>query len=354
MAERTVDILVVSALGVETDAVRRHPSVKWVNAYDKTADLPYLVGTLKNGLSLALVQLPTMGPTSAAVTTTRAIEALRPKRVVLTGIAAGIGNDVALGDIVVSDQVVDYDQGKISSSVKGPVLRWRGYAVDPTLLSLAKERAESIQIQVPGQFKEKIQPHPEALKVHFGTILSGSKVVADGRVISELTATWTQAVGLEMEAGGGAAAAHNSPSRPTFIIIKGVSDKADSKKDDSYRSFSAYVAVDFVLGLLASLPSTLDAPALFEPPSPPEPWIPVDELGELSLSIADIKAMLRTCFNLAELQSLCGDIGLDWEDLADRDQKSKVIDQIVLTRHRHFKLRALVDRIRDLRPGAFR
>ena len=156
-----------------------------------------------------------------------------------------------------------------------------------------------------------------------------------------------------MEGGGGAAAAHNSESRPGFIIIKAVSDKADAAKDDRYREFAAYVAAAFAIQLLESGPAITPAGNLRDVAPPPEPWRPVNEEALIGFSIYDIKLMLKTCFNLAELRSLCSDINIDWEDLADREQKSLVIDQIVLTCKRHFKLRELVTRVRALRPGAF-
>jgi len=141
----SADILVLTALGVEANAVTAQSGAKWRAEFDNSVGLPYWTATLKNGLAVALVQLPVMGPVSAAVTTTRAIETLRPKRVVLTGIAAGIG-DVALGDILISDQIVDYDLGKIGTA--GLAHRWRGYQVDPALLSIARERAGHLNLKI--------------------------------------------------------------------------------------------------------------------------------------------------------------------------------------------------------------
>lgn len=345
------DIVILTALGVETAAVKAQSSLKWKDEVIARGDLPFWSARLKNGLTVALVQLPNMGPVSAAVTTTRAIEALQPKRVILTGIAAGIGSEVCLGDILVSDQVIDYDIGKVKAD--GLTHRWRGYPVDPALLSMVRERAEGFVLQVPDDLKARVPQHPDSLKVHIGTILSGSKVIADGRTAASLAESWSQAVGLEMEGGGGAAAAHNSKPSPGFIIIKAVADKADAAKGDQYRAYAAYVAAAFAIAILESGPVATSAGGLGDVPPPPQPWEPVDEEALVGFSLLDIKLMLKAGFNLAELRDLCSDIGVDWEDLADRDQKSLVIDQIVLTCRRHVKLKTLVARVRELRPGLF-
>ncbi len=183
MIAESADVLIVAALGVESSAVTAQSYAKWRSELSPLNDLPYQIATLKNNLTVALVQLPNMGPTSAAVTTARAIEALRPKRVILTGIAAGIGPDVALGDVLISDQVVDYDVGKINES--GITHRWRGYQVDPVLLGVARARNVTFNLQVPDELKRGLPNHPARSSVHFGTILSGSKVIADGRTVSD-------------------------------------------------------------------------------------------------------------------------------------------------------------------------
>ncbi len=121
-----------------------------------------------------------------------------------------------------------------------------------------------------------------------------------------------------MEGGGGAAAAHNADPRPGFIIIKGVSDKANASKDDRYREYAAFLAASLTLQLLETGPITTPEGSLRDAPPPPEPWRPVDDEALSGYSILDIKTMLKDCFNLAELRSLCSDVGLDWEDFASR------------------------------------
>ena len=61
-----------------------------------------------------------MGMASAASLTTRAILAMRPKLVAMTGICAGRTQKTSLGDIIIADQVYDYTAGKKSEQLLQP------------------------------------------------------------------------------------------------------------------------------------------------------------------------------------------------------------------------------------------
>lgn len=107
-----VDVLILAALAKELDAVRSN-SGPWSRQRNSETGFEYYLTTAYHGLTIAASGMTGMGPINAAVTTSAALTALRPKRVLLVGICAGIADDVRLGDICVSDQVVDYDLGKV-------------------------------------------------------------------------------------------------------------------------------------------------------------------------------------------------------------------------------------------------
>src|SRR6202008_4183891 len=90
-----------------------------------------------------------------------------------------------------------------------------------------------------------------AATVHFGTVLSGEKVIAGGAALDELRAGWPNAVGVEMKSFGNALAVYRGGG--WFLMVKGVSDLADADKDDRWRVPAAQAAARFTLALLRRL-----------------------------------------------------------------------------------------------------
>lgn len=349
MPSPQADVLIVTALRKETDAVLRESNEEWDAEVDAASGLEFRMATLPNGLKVALTGMPQMGGIATALTTTKAIDVLSPKRVILAGIAAGIGVGVELGDVIVSDQVIDYDVGKLTAAEYKP--RWRAYASDADLVRSARHFTELKQT------KALFSALPKGAKgrpsqVHVGPILSASKVVANSKAVHFLQKTWTQAIGLEMEGGGGAAAAHEHPSHPTFIIIKGVCDHGDHNKNDQWQGYAATASAQFVMELLSSLGNNQDSPLLQIPPPTP-PWKPIDELDGTGISEDDLLTMLTTMFNLSELKVLCFDLKVNWEDLEDHNKLTGAALEIIATCRRHGKLKLLIEKIKEKRPFAF-
>jgi nucleoside phosphorylase len=143
-----------------------------------------------------------MGNAGAAQAAQRVIGTWNPARILLVGICGGTpsaSNDARLGDVLVPDQVVGYELGKVTP--EGTARRYEVYRPDIELLS----RARSIQ---PGDWVHTIAtPRPDQSVrtyplVHVGPVFSGDKVVADPVVLDGLRMAWPQAVGVEMESLG--------------------------------------------------------------------------------------------------------------------------------------------------------
>src|SRR3982074_3369598 len=91
-----VDVLVLTALKKELEAVLSN-SGPWSKERDSSAGFDFYVTKAYHGLTVAASVITGMGPVSAALTTTAALTALTPKRVLLVGICAGISRQVRLG-----------------------------------------------------------------------------------------------------------------------------------------------------------------------------------------------------------------------------------------------------------------
>lgn len=286
-----------------------------------------------------------MGPINAAVTTSAALTALRPKRVLLVGICAGIADDVRLGDICVSDQVVDYDLGKVRDGKYTP--RWRTFPSDADLVRAARNFTD------PSWASTIVTPRPDAdgsdPQVHVGTVLSGSKIVADLTMVDALQSVWTQAVGLEMEGGGSAAAAHEHATHPSFILIKGVCDRATAEKNDDWQEYAADAAGRYAISLIINRGGDV---GLKTPGAAPVVQR-ADALAQLGLTRAELLAMLTTGLNVFALQQLCFELDLEWEDLPGRTTKSGAAMDIISAFTRRKELTRLLGYLKEKHSTLF-
>jgi nucleoside phosphorylase len=72
------------------------------------------------GLRVAFCRFSQRGNPTAASETKNIINILRPKFIILTGIAGGIRGNISLGDVAVSDDVEYYSYEKVDEKEGGP------------------------------------------------------------------------------------------------------------------------------------------------------------------------------------------------------------------------------------------
>ena len=217
--------------------------------------------SLSNGGAYELIVLQPlkMGRVQAANAVGDGIRKWRPRYVLLVGIAGGMPeNDRELGDILIAEQVVDYEVQKIRRGGNEP--RYDVYQSDPRLLMFAKTfSATSWSDRV-----AELRPAAGTPSIHFGPILSGDKILADDCILGRYKREWPKLVGVEMEAGGVASAsAQNSP--PTgFFMVRAISDFADEHKNSDevalWRPYACEVAAGFAIDLLRAVPLPLKIP----------------------------------------------------------------------------------------------
>lgn len=264
----TADVVIVTALEEERDAILRYlpryrqqpPKESDIHIY-YTAYVPVEFTNNTSGkYKVAVLSLVNMGRVQAATATTDAIYRWKPSYVLLVGIAGGVAAaDVRVGDVIIADQVVDYELQKVTP--KRASIRWDVHKADPRLLTAAK----NLRVSAWTSLIKTSRPTTGAPKRHTGPIASGDKVIAVNEVLEQLRGTWPKMVGVEMEAGGAATAAFNSSDKPGFFMVRGVSDLADEKKGsasvEKWRAYACDVAAAFAIALLRSGPFPLQARA---------------------------------------------------------------------------------------------
>lgn len=87
----------------------------------------------------------------------------------------------------------------------------------------------------------------QRIKVHFGTIASGDQVIGDGELRDRISSENDGILCYEMEAAG---LMNNSPC----LVIRGISDYADSHKDDSWQEYAAIAAAAYAREFLSFIP----------------------------------------------------------------------------------------------------
>lgn len=256
-----VDFVLVTALEEERDAVLEQlpgfqklpPSKEDIRTYFR-AELPVTFPDGQSGVYRVIVMpLLGMGRVQAAMATADAIRRWHPRYLILVGIAGGIAErGIGIGDILISDQIVDYELGKITPA--GQEIRWEAHRADPRLLNACKnfmDRSWQKQIQAK-------RPDPAEPRSHIGPIASGDKVIAFGEILARYREVWPKLIGVEMEAAGVATAAFQSSEKPGFFMVRCVSDLADEQKGsatvEQWRPYACEAAAAFAVALLKSGP----------------------------------------------------------------------------------------------------
>lgn len=332
------DVAILVALDKELDALLRSDG-PWERHQYSDDIRTYYTSTTPAGLSVVAARASGMGQINAALLSRDVMSHFRPRKVLLVGIAGGLGKDVHLGDIVISEQVVDYELGKVAPT--GATPRWSVYRSDALLRErLLDHRDDSWLARV-----KLARPDGDTSAkpaIHSGVVLSGNKVIADANAAGALSAVWSRASAIEMEAAGIAAALHQSQDAPAFVMVKAICDRADASKDDAWQDYAAEVAAAFV------------ASFVFGPLQPRDARGHRKERGLPSApSTVDFRALrltLSAAFDLRELKILVSDLGLDWDNIAG-DIKDERIVELLWHLSRRARLNDLIELLRAERPG---
>ncbi len=212
-----VDVLIVTATRVELRAVLvHHPAYVHKTVGERTYyDLGY-IGQVRT----AVVQASDTGSLEAHATVEDGIRALFPHVVIMTGIAFGLrAREQQIGDVLVSMLIHDYDSERVSTGADGElIIEQRGTRVKATGWLLDR-------------FNAGIHDCPLPAKIHFGAILSGSKLVDNREYQNALRRSAQDAVGGEMEGVGLLKAADRY--RMSWLLVKGISDWGDGTKGEN-------------------------------------------------------------------------------------------------------------------------
>ena len=257
----------------------------------------YTLGRI-SGHNVVIVCLPAgyIGTNSAAATISQMKSKFPSIQYnLMVGIGGGVPcaeTDIRLGDVVVSQPhlgrsgVVQYDFGK---SMPGGFERTSFLNAPPTLLlsALSKLQADNRKLrsqlslslsafncernqagpdllfestynhvggpECDGCNKERLVPRmtqdSHEITIHYGTIASGNQVIRDGVTRDKISSELGGVLCFEMEAAG---LMNNFPC----LVIRGISDYADSHKNNKWQSYAAATAAAYAREVLSVIPVT--------------------------------------------------------------------------------------------------
>jgi nucleoside phosphorylase len=247
-----IDFAILTALPEERRAVINRLGSSFKRLPSTNDDIhTYYQGTVEsiegNQYNVVVTNQVSMGRVQASTAASSIIRTWKPRYLLLVGIAAGIQEKgVQLGDILLSQHIVDYELQKFTNEG----IEHRGYASpgDARLLNAAQNIEDNEWVPFI-QISRPIEGQPQ---VHVGSIASGDKVIANKAQLDELRQQYPRLIGIEMEGGGASVAALQTEPRPNFFMIRGVSDFADEQKNDVWRGYACDVAAAFTYALIRS------------------------------------------------------------------------------------------------------
>ncbi|MDT8990038.1 5'-methylthioadenosine/adenosylhomocysteine nucleosidase [Curvibacter sp. APW13] len=217
----------------------------------RRAGRDYGVGVL-DGQPVVLA-LSRIGKVAAATTTATLLEHFGARAVVFTGVAGGVGADVAVGDVVVASGFVqhDMDASPLFPRFEIPLTGTSVQAVDP---DWSQRLLEQSRLALAGHtFAGR------ASRVHQGLIATGDRFVCSAdearALVQRLEAAGHGALAVEME-GAAVAQVCNDYGVP-MAAVRTISDRADDTAHVDFPQFVDAVARVYanaiIRGLLQSL-----------------------------------------------------------------------------------------------------
>ena len=200
--------------------------------------------------------LSRIGKVAAATTVTTLVHEFAVERVVFTGVAGGIAQQVRVGDIVVATELVqhDLDASPLFPRHEIPLLGTARIAADAQLTArLAAAAADYLA----SEFPRDVDPASrrefglDAPQVLQGLIASGDEFVSAAHRVAGLRADLPDLLAVEMEGAAVAQVCHEFDL--PFAVIRSISDRADETAHGDYARFLARVASRYAHGILHRL-----------------------------------------------------------------------------------------------------
>ena len=260
------DVLVLTALDVELAAAKQAFGIS-DDAEHRTTEHGlhiWRAPVSKRGgktASCVLACFAGAGNVDAASVTTMLLGEIKPTSVMMLGIAAGLRGKCSLGEVVIAERVVAYegaayveggavenrpDISRLAMSVRQDVSAYLSNI--NALETRLKESYNLLGIEFPEQ--AEAGPVCQGVIPKTATVASGEKLLKDPEKFLGMRELHGKTEVAEME-GAGLFAACANYSKPV-LMVRGISDFGDSKKDNRFHRLAAMAAAAVTVDYIAN------------------------------------------------------------------------------------------------------
>lgn len=230
-----VKVAIVGAMEEEVTILRDMMDDK---QFTTIANCEFIEGTV-NGTDIVLVRSG-IGKVNAAMATTLLLEQFNPDYILNTGSAGGFAEDLEVGSVVISDEVVHHDVNVTAFGYKhGQVPQMPAtFTSDERLIRFAKEAIEEIGEHTSG----------------VGLIASSDTFMNDAEHVERVRTLFPEMIAAEMEAAAVAQVCYQF-EKP-FVVIRALSDIAGKEAPMSFDEFlpiAAKHSSEIVLRVISKL-----------------------------------------------------------------------------------------------------
>jgi adenosylhomocysteine nucleosidase len=211
----------------------------------------YYTGTLE-GRPVVLVY-SRIGKVAAAATAQHLIDVHRVTSIVFTGVAGALAPGLAVGDIVVADNLWqhDMDASPLFPALEIPLLGVSSFAANGPLSERLRRAAdtfvrEDFRVAVSDATRRDLRLHVP--KVHTGGIASGDRFVSTNAERNLLREKLPSALCVEME--GAAVAQVCYEQAVPLAVVRVISDSADDQAATDFNRFIRDAASHYGLGVV--------------------------------------------------------------------------------------------------------
>ncbi|MEK5763113.1 hypothetical protein [Acinetobacter junii] len=184
-----------------------------------------------------------MGMVATSILCSRLIPLLCPKVVAMTGICGGNKEEVDLGDVIVAEASWNYQSGKVQKNKDTGEIKFKisphhlniTNTINSFFVNISRKSDLLNKLKYKNSNQEEVTP-----QIKIGSIVSGASVIADDETILAIQDKQDRKVcGIEMEIYGFYEACTSAYYVPAYFALKGVSDFADSEKNENLQKIAS-------------------------------------------------------------------------------------------------------------------
>lgn len=259
--EYEYDFAIITAVDVEMRAVRAL-DFEWQEYQIPFDQDTYYIAEKEienHQVKVVLARAKNMGMTAAATVTTKVISWFKPRYVSMIGITGGREGEVQLGDVILAKTSWDYGSGKWKQEEANEY----AFLPDPNFITISSglqslflknydSVLRNIRVEWNSQTRQNICVDNHLV---VGPLASGAAVIQNDEILYRyIEPHHRKVLGVDMETYGVYYACQNAflPA-PEFFSIKAVSDFANSRKNDGYQEYCAFLSAHFLMELIREL-----------------------------------------------------------------------------------------------------